>query len=223
GIYNATRVTYGTPQTYVTPVSVRKLLGINGSRTDSVTGQTLSEGDQFRGLLLKNDNMDGRGGVAITFATDLQPGNGLWATDVCSDRLSGIPAQLVGDFLGDNEAQLNLTLDGGSIMRNCDSDSLTTWSIASNSSASTAAFSVLQAGVNTWGDAPANTSFFGQAVARPTWRVTIPGGGDAPADSDIDLTHVDDIMLRFTHTALPRRSGALSVDASCLAQIGGGQ
>jgi hypothetical protein len=132
-----------------------------------------------------------------------------------------VQAQLVGDFLGDNQAQVNLSLTGGSVMRACDSDALLTWSLGSDTSAAAVAFAVIQSGVNTFGDAPPNTSLFGQSVARASWSVVIPGGGDAPSNADVDITHVDDIVLKFTHKALPHRSSPVGVDLSCLANIGG--
>ncbi len=217
-IYNSSRVAYGSPQDYVTTVSVRKMLGVIGPRTDAVTGQALSEGDQFRQLLLRNENIDGRGGVGIVFATDLQPGNQLWSTDVCSDRIATVQAQLVGDFLGDNQAQVNLMLAGGGVMRACDSDALHTWSFGSAANA-TSAFGVIQGGVNTFGDAPPNNSLFGQPVARASWTLVIPGGSDAPSNADVDITHIDDVVLKFAHKALPRRGSPVSVDLSCLANI----
>jgi hypothetical protein len=219
GIYNDSRIAHGSPQEYVTTVSVRKLLGITGPRTDTVTGQRLSEGEQFRHLLLRNENLDGRGGVGVTFATDLLPGNQLWSADVCADRLVTVQAQLVGDFLGDNQAQVNLLLQGGSVMRSCDGESLQTWSLGGRSG-SDRAFAVVQAGVNTFGDAPPNSSLFGQSVARASWQLVIPGGADAPSNSDIDLTHVDDIVLKVSHKAVARRTSPLRVDISCLSGIG---
>jgi hypothetical protein len=210
-------VAYGTPQSYVTQVSVRQMLGITGPRTDAVTGQTLSEGDQFRQILLRNENLDGKGGVGITFATDLQPGNGLWSTDVCEDRLSGVQAQLVGDFLGDNQAQVNLFLSGSGTMRTCDgTNDVVSWSLDGGNASSSSAFAVIQAGVNTFGNAPPNTSLFGQPVARASWQLVVPGPDDAPSNSDVDLTHIDDIVLNFSHTALPSRSSPVNVDLSCL-------
>jgi len=219
GIYGQSRVAYGTPQDYVTTVSVRKMLGITGPRTDSVTGQTLSEAEQFRQLLLKNENLDGRGGVGVNFSTDLQPGNQLWSADVCADRLASVQAQLVGDFLGDNQAQVNLLLSGGSVLRSCDSDTLQTWSLG-GASGHDQAFAVIQAGVNSFGDAPANTSLFGQSVARASWRLVIPGAMDAPSNLDVDLTHVDDIVLKFTHKAAAKRSTPLAFNLSCLSGVG---
>jgi hypothetical protein len=220
GIYDNARVAYGSPQDYVTTVSVRKMLGINGSRKDAVTGQTLSEGDQFRQLLLANQNLDGQGGVGIKFSTDLQSGNGLWATDVCDDRIANVQAQIVGNFAGDNEAQVNLALSGGAVLRSCGSDTLTTWSLGATSTNQSVAVAVIQAGVNTFGEAMPNTSLFGQSVARANWTLIIPGGQVAPANADISLTSIDDVVLRFDHKALPQQSSPVSIDLSCLGNVG---
>lgn len=217
-IYNQSRYAYGTPQDYVTTVSVRKMLGVSGPRKDDVTGQTLSEGDQFRQLVLKNENIDGKGGVGIVFTTNLEPGNGLWSGDVCSDKLASVQAQLVGDFLGDNQAQVNIMLEGGALLRSCDSDDLREWSFGAATEGGSLASAVIQAGVNTFGDAPPNTSLFGQSVARAKWTLVIPGGADAPANADVDLTHLDDVVLKFTHKAQPRRNSPVSIDLSCLSR-----
>jgi hypothetical protein len=219
-IYGNSRVAYGSPQDYVATVSVRKMLGITGPRTDLVTGATLSEGEQFRQLLLRNSNLDGQGGVGIVFSTDLQPGNGLWSTDVCNDRISSVQAQLVGDFLGDNQAQVNLSMLGSAFMRRCDSDAIQSWSFGAQSSSSPARIAVIQAGVNTFGDASANTSLFGQSVARTSWQLLIPGPSAAPSNADVDVTKVEDIVLKFGHKAAPRQSTPISIDLSCLASIG---
>lgn len=222
-IYNGSRIAYGTPQVYPTTVSIRKMLGISGPRTDAVTGATLSEADQFRELLLRNSNFDNSGGVGIPFSTDLQPDNGLWGADVCDDRIVDVQAQLVGDFLGDNEAQVNLSLTGTSVVRACDGpNDLVTWTFGTNGSAGSA-FAVIGAGVNTFGTGAPNTSLFGQSVARASWRIVVPGPQEAPSNSDVDFTHIDDIVLKIDHQALPLRSSPVSIDTSCLAQIGGGQ
>ncbi|MBI2390513.1 MAG: hypothetical protein HYV09_13065, partial [Deltaproteobacteria bacterium] len=220
-IYNNYRTAFGTPQDYAATVSVRKLLGITGPRVDAVTGATLSEGEQFRRLLLQNANLDGRGGVGITFSTNLLPGNSLWSSDVCADRMSSVQAQIVGDFLGDNQAQINLSLTGSSFMRACDGDRVETWTLGKAGSSASSAFAVIQAGVNTFGDVPTpNTSLFGQSVARASWQLVIPGPAAAPTNSDLDLTKIEDVVLKVGHSALPRRSAPMSVDLSCLASIG---
>jgi hypothetical protein len=217
-VANGYQTAYGVPQSYSTTVSVRAMLGITGPRTDAVTGEMLSEGQQFRQILLQNQNLDGKGGVGITFATDLQPGNPLWSTDVCADRIDSVQAQLVGDFLGDNEAQVNLSLSGAALLRDCGGDDVKTWSFG-NQSGGADALAIIQAGVNTFGSAPENASLFGQSVARASWRIVVPGGDSAPANSDLDLTHLEDITLQIKHEALPQKNSPLAVDLSCLASI----
>jgi len=218
-VYNSYRTAFGAEQPYPKTVSVRKMLGILGPRKDDVTGEVLSEGAQFRQILLKNENLDGRGGVGITFATNLQPGNGLWSTDVCADRISSVRAQLVGDFQGDNEAQVNLSMSGAAVMRSCGSSDLQIWALGSGSNSSGDAFAVIQAGVNTFGSAQGNTSLYGQSVARASWRLVIPGADAAPSNSDLDLTKLEDVALEIEHEARPRRDSPLSVDLSCLASV----
>jgi len=183
-----------------------------------VTGQELSEGEQFRQLLLQNQNLDGKGGVGITFPTNLQPGNQLWSSDVCADRITSVQAQLVGDFLGDNEAQINLSLAGAAVLRDCAADNIRAWSFG-NQSGDSDALAIIQAGVNTFGTAPENSSLYGQSVARASWHLVVPGLGSAPANADLDLTHLDDITLQIKHEALPQKDSPLSVDLSCLASI----
>ncbi|HEU4404595.1 MAG TPA: hypothetical protein VFS43_04805 [Polyangiaceae bacterium] len=216
-IFNEGRLAFGAPQDYATTVSVRAMLGVRGPRADEATGATLSEGEQFRLLLLKNENVDGRGGVEAVFATDLGPDNALWATDVCGDRISAVQAQLVGDFLGDNQAVVQVGLEGAATLRACDqAGELRTWSFGGEAGAPTGRRASVQAGVNSFGDAPPNASLFGQAVARATWRVRIPGGTDVPANRDLDLTKLEDIVLKVNHKALPRQDRTPSLDASCL-------
>lgn len=207
--------TYGTPQTFSTTLSVRELLGIAGDRKDEVTGETLSAGELFRRVLLQNQNLDRGGNVEFRFSTNLMPGNGLWSTNVCDDKVTQVRAQLVGDFQGDGEAEIDLRIEGGAVMRRCDSDDLIHWDIESP------AVAVIQAGVNEFGP-KANTSLFGQSVARASWTLIIPSGDLAPANADLDLETLEDIVLEIDHAALPRREGATSIDISCLGTIGAG-
>ncbi len=203
---------YGNTDEYVTTVSVREALGITGPRVDSVTGEELPEGRQFQLYVLRNENLDPDGSVSITFSTNLQPGNGLWSANVCNDRIASVEAQLVGDFLGDNEAEVKVELDGTAAMRPCGSEELNIWELGLGTA-------VVQAGVNTFGDASPNTSLFGQSVARATWVVTIMGGNIAPSNTDVDLSQLEDIVLRVTHRASPQRSLPSSVDFGCLADV----
>jgi len=216
GIYADYAAEYGIPQEFKTTLSVRELLGVSGPREDEVTGETLDDGELFRQVLLQNQNLDGQGGVGVEFSTNLEPGNGLWSSSVCSDKIVAVRAKLVGDFLGDDEAELQLTVAGGGVLRSCGDGQLVNWAIDSADRA------IVQAGVNSFGDAAPNTTLHGQAVARPNWRLFIPGPDEAPTNGDLDLERIDDIVLEVTHRALPGASEASSVSLACLGTIGSG-
>jgi hypothetical protein len=208
-------------QSYTRQVSVRAMLGITGPRQDNCTGELLTEAQQFQRVLLRNSNLDGKGGVGLKFATDLMPGNRLWSSDVCNDRITALRAQLVGDFLGDNEAQLNVSLAGSAILRDCTGDKLNTWSLGGDAVERLgSATAIVQAGVNDFGKAAANTSLFGQSVARAEWQLTVPGASAAPTNADVDLTKLEDIVLEITHEAMPTSgNNAIGGDLSCLETV----
>lgn len=216
GIADDYRLAYGASQEYSTDVSVRRMLGVLGPRLDEVTGEELSEGAQFRRILLQNQNFDGRGGVGLRFATNLQPDNDLWSTGVCGDRIASVSAQLVGDFLGDNAAELRLSVAGGAALRACDGGELRTWFAGAGDAVGAERAAVVQAGVNGFGDAPANTALFGQSVARAAWELVLPGAAEAPSNRDVDATKLEDVVLRIKHRAYTLGGGALGVDLSCL-------
>lgn len=215
-IFSEHALAYGVPQEFKTTVSVRKMLGIEAPRIDEITGEVLSEGELFRRILLQNEHFDVNGGVALEFSTNLEPGNSLWSSNVCNDKIVGVRAQLVGDFLGDDEAEVNLSIAGGGVLRDCGGDSLQTWDIAG------AAPAVVQAGVNSFGTAKVSSSLYGQSVARPNWRLAIPSGYTAPSNLDLDLSKLEDVVLEVTHRALPVAEHSDGVSLRCLSHIGSG-
>lgn len=214
-ILSEDRTSYGVPQDFSTTLSVRRMLGVTGPRTDEVTGKMLSAGELFRRILLTNQTLDTDGNVRIQFSTNLMPGNDLWSTNVCNDKITSVKAQLVGDFQGDDEAEIGLLVEGGAVMRRCDSEELIHWHLDSQ------AIAIVQAGTNTLGPT-ANTSLFGQSVARPSWTLVIPSGVNAPANKDLNLEQLEDIVLEITHRALPRREGRSRADIACLGSVGAG-
>ena len=215
-IFNDSRLALGTAQDYMTEFSVRERLGIKGPRTDEVTDEELSEGEQFRRLLLLNENLDGLGGVGIEFSSSLEPGNALWPSNVCDDKIATVEAQLVGDFLGDNQAQIQLELQGGGVLRRCEKNELINWSTESTAT--------IQAGINSFGTAPtANGSLHGLSVASANWKVVIPDATASPSNADISLEKIEDVVLRVRHQARPIRASATQVSLACLATIGAGR
>lgn len=201
---------------YRTRISVRRELGITGDRTDEVTGQLITAGEQFRRRLLDQENLGADGAVSLRFATNLLPDNPLWSADLCRDRISTVEAELVGDFLGDSEAQINIGLEGLGFLRSCDVDTVHTWDFGGDRPGSSLV-AVVQAGVNSSGGGQPNPALFGQPVARATWKLTIPGPRRAPANRDLDLTHLEDIIVVVNHQAVSSQAGvAFTPDTSCL-------
>jgi hypothetical protein len=205
---------FSAPVDYETRVSVRRQLGITGPRLDEVTGRVLSEGEQFRALVLRGGRTDAEGTLHVEFATSLAEGNELWSADICRDRIESVQAELVGDFLGDDDAQVNLTVDGTGFLAECAGDAVSAWDFGGGAAGRGVA--VIQAGVNGAGRAPPNGSLHGQPVARATWRIELPSGRRAPANADVDPTHLEDIVLVVRHAALPRRIAAFEHTLACL-------
>ncbi|MFZ5895578.1 MAG: hypothetical protein ACOY0T_31260 [Myxococcota bacterium] len=214
-IYNDYFLAFGQPQDYVTTFSVRRMLGVIGPRTDEVTGAQLSEGELFRRAVLRNENFDSSGDLTFSFSTNLQPGNQLWATNLCNDKVAAIQAQLVGDFQGDNQAQVVVALNGGALLRECDSSRIINWSLSGD------LIAAIDAGVNSFGETNPNSFLFGQSVARATWKLTIPSGSIVPQNSDLHLDRLEDVVIRVKHKALPRKSKATAINTSCLGSLTG--
>lgn len=215
-IYGSARTAVGQANSYSTEFSLRKRLGVDGKIQDPVTGETLDEGQQFRAILLRNENIDGNGGVGIDFSSNLGSDNGLWPTTMCDDRILSVEAELVGDFLGDNQAEVDLVLDGGGVLADCDSGSPVSWSTSGNAA--------IQAGVNSYGTAPSpNASLYGLSVASAKWKVIVPGPSAAPSNADVDFTKLEDIVLRIRHAARPIRAAKLPLATDCLADVGAGR
>jgi hypothetical protein len=215
-IYDSGRTALGQANAYSTEFSLRKMLGVQGPITDQITGQSIDEGEQFRRILLRNENIDGNGGVGLEFSSNLGSGNGLWPTTMCDDRISSVEAQLVGNFIGDNQAEVDLHLDGGGVLRDCDSGDVVSWSTSGNA--------VIQAGVNSYGTAPSpNESLHGLSVASAKWKLTIPGPAAAPANADLDFGKLEDIVLRVRHAARPIRPVKLPLSTDCFADVGAGR
>lgn len=215
-IYNNFTIAFRQPSDYTTTFSVREMLGITGPRRDEVTGAELSEGELFRRAILRNENFDAQGDLTFGFSTNLQRGNPLWSTNVCNDKVASVQVQLVGDFQGDNQAQVVLGLDGGALLRECDSERVVNWSLTGDLRAA------IDTGVNSFGDTNANTFLFGQSVARANWKVTIPAGATVPQNADLHLDQLEDVVIRVRHRALQRKTKATPIDTSCLGSASAG-
>lgn len=209
------RSAYGTPQVFVDELSLREdVLGIRGPRVDPVTGEELSEAEQFRRLFYQPSNLGPDGTVGLTFPLGLATDNGVFSTGVCNDQIRSIQVRLIGDGLGDDQARVYLEQTGTSVVRSCSSfrsgrgDRVESYDLVARRAE-------VQAGINVYASSPADTQFFGRSVAASGWRVAIPPGSAAPSNRDLDPLDVEDIVLRIEHAAVSLTSSPIEFTPQC--------
>lgn len=201
GWYDDFRIAFGSPHEEVSQISLREdILGFKEQVTDRVTGEVIQPGELFRRVLLNPKNITRTGRVEFPFVTSILGSEKNFSTLVCNDRVRSIRVKLVGDFLGDNEATVMLRQEGNSYIRDCSSDPaagndiLNTYHLDQRNA-------LIQAGVNSFGLAPANHELTGRSVASDRWVLIIPTGSEAPNNRDMDLLNIDDVVIEVTHEA----------------------
>ena len=199
GIAEDYRLGHGYGQPYVTEVSLRA--DIFGMTTDipDVDGSPATPAEQFAALL--QDPLHGRsdGSVALPFALSAFE-NAQFSTWLCDDRIDKIEVKLVGDYLGDKEAEVLLTRQGLAGVRRCDGADLPQWSAYVPYSFDREQI-VIQSGINDWGTAGPNAGYAAWPVHGEQWTLTIPPAEQSPANLDLDLAHISDVVLRLHHRA----------------------
>ena len=196
GIAEDYRLENGYGQSYVTEVSLRAdIFGITHDLPD-VDGSSATPAEQFAALLQDPLHGQADGGVALPFALSAFE-NALFSSWLCGDRIDQIEVKLVGDYLGDKEAEVLLTRQGLAGVRRCDGADLPQWSAYSFEREQI----VIQAGVNDWGTGGPNSGYAAWPVHGEQWTLTIPPPEQAPANLDLDLRRVSDVVLRLHHRA----------------------
>ncbi len=193
------RLENGHGQPYVTEVSLRAdIFGMTADIPD-VDGSPATPAEQFAALL--QDPMHGQpdGGVALPFALSAFE-HTLFSTALCDDRIDQIEVKLIGDFLGDKEAEVILTRQGLAGTRRCDGADLPNWTAYVPYDFDREQI-VIQAGVNDWGTGGPNAGYAAWPVHGEQWTLTIPSPSLAPANLDLDLRNISDVVLRLHHRA----------------------
>jgi hypothetical protein len=205
---------YGATQMYTDEISIREdVFGIRGPVTDPFTGEVLSEAEQFHRILLAPGNLRAEG-LVLTFATTLSRGNGLFRTTSCNDQIRSITARIVGDGLGDDQADISLAAVGVETMRGCESrrdgtmDVIRTWDVQPG-------VADIAAGVNVYPTTAPNTLFTGRSVANSEWELGIPLGASHPRNADLDFSRIDDIVIRLDHDARSLMDSPVTYDPMC--------
>jgi hypothetical protein len=199
GIAEDYRLEHGYGQPYVTEVSLRTdIFGITTDIPD-VDGSPATPAEQFAALLQDPLHRQPDGAVALPFALSAFE-NAQFSTWLCDDRLDQIEVKLVGDFLGDKEAEVLLTRQGLAGVRRCDGAELPQWSAYVPYSFEREQL-VIQAGINDWGTGGPNAGYAAWPVHGEQWTLTIPPGEQSPANLDLDLRRISDVVLRLRHRA----------------------
>ncbi len=193
------RLEHGHGQPYVTEVSLRgDIFGITADIPD-VDGSPATPAEQFAALLQDPLHAQADGGVGLPFTLPAFEGKQFSAL-LCDDRIDTIEVKLVGDYLGDKEAEVMLTRQGLAGVRRCDGAELPQWSTYVPYSFDREQI-VIQAGVGDWGTAGPNGGYAAWPVHGEQWTLTIPPPELAPANLDLDLAHISDVVLRLHHRA----------------------
>ncbi len=193
---------YGTGQVWNNQrrdvVSLRKLLGIRGSVHDEVTGTTQSEGQQFQALLALPKYRDAGGNVEIKFSTSIDPGNGLFSTQLAMDTIQDVKVNLVGSQLAGQTGYVTLVHSGSGRLRGLDG-SLTGYQLEPKTALVPAAVNDSQ--LATDASVPASTDLFGRPVDEPSWTLVIDQSDD-PLTAQIDVSMLEDVEILFDHQGL---------------------
>jgi hypothetical protein len=199
GIAEDYRLENGYGQPYVTEVSLRAdLFGFTKDLPD-VDGSPATPAEQFAALLQDPLHRQADGGVSLPFALSAFE-HALFSSWLCGDRIDQIEVKLVGDYLGDKEAEVLLTRQGLAGVRRCDGVDLPPWSAYVPYEFEREQV-VIQAGVNDWGTGGPNSGYAAWPVHGEQWTLTIPPPEQAPANLDLDLRHISDVVLRLHHRA----------------------
>ncbi|MHB1845323.1 MAG: EB domain-containing protein [Deltaproteobacteria bacterium] len=168
------------------------VLGIQGPIVDSVTGDTLTPGQQLQQLLAQPQNRDADGNLRITFSTSVDQG-GIFSQDVAVDTLVGVKMSLVGPLAG-RTAYVTLTQSGVTRLRGFSGGALVPYVLEPKTA-------LVPAGVNLASPSdtsiPESTDLFERPVDCSGWTLTLDQKGD-PRNAAIDLTQLTDLQL-FVH------------------------
>ncbi|MDC0722489.1 hypothetical protein [Nannocystis bainbridge] len=198
-IFEDYRLEHGFGQPYVTEVSLRSDIFAITLDVPDVDGSAVTPAEQFVALLRDPLHRKPDGAVALPFALSAFE-HALFPSALCDDRVEEIEVKLVGDYLGDREAEVWLTRQGLAGVRRCDGADLPSWSAYVPYSFELEQV-VIQAGVGDWGTAGANAGYAAWPLHGEQWTLTIPPPDKAPANLDVNLRHVADVVLRLHHRA----------------------
>jgi hypothetical protein len=172
---------------------------------DNATGGIYTPEDVFHRLLAEPRNRDADGNVRLTFSLSLTPDALIFNSSFCTDKITGIRVSLVGSALGATQPEVGLQQRGSAYLRSCtDTDANGAYVVSDYNLENTIGVrrAIVQAGLNLSGPTdmssggPVDTEFYGRPIAAP-YELIIDR--NAPANANLDLTKLDDIVLFIQH------------------------
>lgn len=198
--------TVGSSQERELTLSLRdQIFRFSAPLADNATGGTYSPEDIFHRLLADPRNRDGDGNVRLTFSLPLTPDAPIFNHSFCTDKISGIRISLVGSSLGATQPEIGLQQRGSAYLRSCtDVDASGEYAVSEYNLENTIGVrrAIIQAGLNLSGPAdtssggPDDIELYGRPVAAP-YELIIDRS--VPANANLDLTKLDDIVLFIKH------------------------
>lgn len=204
--YQRFTTTVGNSQDRETTISLRdQVFRFSTPLADNVTGGSYSPAEIFRRVLAEPRNRDADGNVRLTFALPLTPDAPFFNPSYCTDKITGIRISLVGATLGATQPEVGLQQRGSAYLRSCtDKTGAGDYVVSEYNLENTIGVrrAIVQAGLNLSSPTdmssggPDNTEFYGRPVAAP-YELIIDR--KAPANAELDLTKLDDIVLFIRH------------------------
>lgn len=198
--------TIGSSQERGLTLSLRdQIFGFSKPLSDNATGGTYSPAETFRQFLADPRNRDADGNVRLTFSLPITPDAPIFNHSFCTDKITGIRISLVGSSLGATQPELGLQQRGSAYLRSCtDTDAGGDYVVTDYNLENTIGVrrAIVQAGLNlsgpndTSGGGPEDIELYGRPVAAP-YELIIDR--NAPANTNLDLTKLDDIVLFINH------------------------
>jgi hypothetical protein len=198
--------TVGNPQSRELTLSLRdQIFRFSSPLPDNVTGGSYPPADVFHRLLAEPRNRDANGNVRLSFSLSLAPDAFLFNPNLCTDKITGIRVSLVGASLGATQPEVVLQQRGSAFLRSCtDTAANGDYVVAEYNLENTIGLrrAIVQAGLNLSGPGdmssggPIDTELYGRPIAAP-YELIIDR--QAPANANLDLAKLDDIVLFIHH------------------------
>jgi len=187
-------------------VSVRDdILGMKLAVKDETTGEEISPSEQFRRFVADPANRDEHGNFHIRFSTnDLQ--NPVFSSQVCSDRIQAISANLIGDSLGAGveSAYVKLVQGGTTFLRACargedGTAPLIEYDMTANGNgpATARVYAAINAPLDSTTAFVPNVELQERAVLASSWELVFDLSDQG--NGALNLLGLDDIQLVFGH------------------------